>query len=92
MEFLLISPAQHQIHHSVARQHHDRNFGAALAVWDWMFGTLHLSEKQELQFDLGGKQGDEGDLKVLYLRPFHDIARTARRIVTRPFQRLRSDS
>ena len=91
LERLLISPAQHQIHHSVAEQHHDRNFGAALAIWDWMFGTLHLSEKQELEFGLGGKSGAEGDLKVLYLQPFLDIARIGRRIVMRPFQRLRSD-
>lgn len=29
-----ISPAQHQIHHSSAAMHRDRNFGTCLALWD----------------------------------------------------------
>ena len=69
-----------------------RNFGAALAIWDWMFGTLHLSERQELEFGLGVKEGSEGDLHLLYLQPLVDMARIARRIVLRPFRRLRSQN
>lgn len=30
----LISPAQHQMHHSADQRHHDRNFGTCLAIWD----------------------------------------------------------
>jgi sterol desaturase/sphingolipid hydroxylase (fatty acid hydroxylase superfamily) len=37
----ILSPAHHQIHHSVAPEHHDRNFGETLAVFDWLAGTLH---------------------------------------------------
>lgn len=92
LEFLLISPMRHQIHDSVANENHDRNFGVALAIWDWMFGPLHLSERQELEFGLGGKDGTEGDLHLLYLQPLVDMARIARRIVLRPFRRLRSQS
>ena len=40
LEKWFISPAQHQIHHSQAIEHHDKNFGSALAVWDRLFGTL----------------------------------------------------
>ncbi len=40
LESWLISPAQHQIHHSIASEHRDKNFGTALAVWDRCFGTL----------------------------------------------------
>lgn len=43
LERLLISPAQHQIHHSRDPADHDRNFGAGLAVWDALFGTLRLA-------------------------------------------------
>jgi|APLak6261675434_1056106.scaffolds.fasta_scaffold00417_7 sterol desaturase/sphingolipid hydroxylase (fatty acid hydroxylase superfamily) len=42
-ERLFMSPAQHQVHHSVEARHHDKNFGEALGVWDWMFGTLHVT-------------------------------------------------
>lgn len=43
----LISPHMHQLHHSLADQHRDRNFGTALALWDRMFGTYALPEKGE---------------------------------------------
>lgn len=38
-ERVFISPAQHQIHHSIAPEHHDTNFGTCLAVWDRLFGS-----------------------------------------------------
>ena len=44
LEYFLISPAQHQVHHSISINHHDKNFGAAFAIWDWIFGSLHHSE------------------------------------------------
>jgi len=47
LERLIISPAQHQIHHSQDRAHYDRNFGTTLAVWDWMFGTLYITRGPE---------------------------------------------
>ncbi len=43
IEMFLISPKQHQIHHSI--QHTQVNFGGALAIWDWFFGTLVLSHQ-----------------------------------------------
>ena len=42
LEHILISPAQHQVHHSVAIKHHDKNYGSMFAIWDWMFGTLYI--------------------------------------------------
>jgi len=44
---VLISPAQHQIHHSSAVKHWDKNFGGTFALWDWLFGTLYLPESKE---------------------------------------------
>lgn len=81
LEHILISPAQHQLHHSVAERHFDKNFGAALAVWDWLFNSLHLSETdQELTFGLDASERSSADsLKVLYLQPVADIGRLLRR-------------
>ncbi|WP_417242858.1 sterol desaturase family protein [Celeribacter sp.] len=47
LERVVISPAQHQIHHSTRRAHYNSNYGQTLALWDWAFGTLILSEGQE---------------------------------------------
>ena len=77
VEKIFISPAQHQIHHSVEVQHYDKNFGVTLAVWDWMFGSLHHSEpEQNLRFGLDKKNTIKHSLKELYLSPFNDAAIT----------------
>ena len=75
VEYIFISPAQHQLHHSIAREHHDKNFGAALAVWDWVFGSLHHSvEFDTLELGIEKNQKDEShDLKYLYINPFVEI-------------------
>jgi sterol desaturase/sphingolipid hydroxylase (fatty acid hydroxylase superfamily) len=39
MEWLLVTPRTHAIHHSRAPEHHDRNFGAFFGCWDRLFGT-----------------------------------------------------
>ncbi len=44
---ILVSPAQHQIHHSAAKHHYDKNFGQTFAIWDWMFGTLYVPKERE---------------------------------------------
>ncbi len=43
LERILISPAQHQLHHSSDPAHFHQNCGAWLAVWDWLAGRLILS-------------------------------------------------
>ena len=59
IEHVVISPAQHQIHHSIAPKHHNKNYGEVLAIWDWMFGTLYVPEREEvLEFGLGDAEGN----------------------------------
>ena len=45
LEYLFISPYQHQIHHSSNTAHFNKNMGSRFAIWDWFFGTLVLSKK-----------------------------------------------
>jgi sterol desaturase/sphingolipid hydroxylase (fatty acid hydroxylase superfamily) len=68
----LISPAQHQIHHSVALRHWDKNFGFVFAIWDWMFGSLYVPHGYEkLEFGLGtGEEKEYSSPLRLYLLPF----------------------
>jgi len=57
LEHIFISPAQHQIHHSVAAEHRDRNMGSMFAIWDWIFGTLVIAGPQkDLVLGLGDEQ------------------------------------
>lgn len=55
LERWLISPAQHQLHHSAAPEHRDRNFGTTLTLWDRLSGT-HIpagARPRRLVFGLG---------------------------------------
>ena len=55
VETFFISPKQHQIHHSAAPEHRDRNLGVSLAVWDRLMGTLVSSRqvRQEVSLRFG---------------------------------------
>lgn len=54
LERLLVSPAQHQLHHSA--QHGFANLGSTLSIWDGLLGTRLLAKnKQKLQFGLNLK-------------------------------------
>ncbi|MCB1188875.1 MAG: sterol desaturase family protein [Leptospiraceae bacterium] len=50
---ILISPAQHQIHHSINPNHYQKNMGVTFAFWDLLFGTLYIpTHKEKLKFGL----------------------------------------
>lgn len=72
IEHIFISPAQHQLHHSLAKEHHDKNFGASLAIWDWIFGSLHYSEDID-DLTLGVEDHFDNSLKTLYFKPIVEI-------------------
>ena len=76
LEHILISPAQHQLHHSLAEEHYDKNYGAALALWGWAFGSLHMSERdRDLTFGLLQDENHPAvDLRTAYFRPLQEIA------------------
>ncbi|MCX7287516.1 MAG: sterol desaturase family protein, partial [Rhodobacterales bacterium] len=58
LEHILISPAQHQVHHSIDPRHFNRNYGDILAFWDWIFGTLYIPQSDEqIRFGLGDADG-----------------------------------
>lgn len=75
VEHWLISPAQHQIHHSNAERHFDRNFGGSLAIWDRMFGTLYVTsaDREDIHYGLGAETQFYDSLWNLYERPMVKI-------------------
>lgn len=81
LERVLVSPALHQIHHSRAPRHFDRNFGEVLSLWDWAFGTLYLpKEREELQFGIGDEaEQPHPTLAAAMLEPFGYAWRALRR-------------
>jgi sterol desaturase/sphingolipid hydroxylase (fatty acid hydroxylase superfamily) len=79
LERHVISPAQHQLHHSRETRHWDRNFGQSLAWWDRMFGTLIYSDPNE-RYTMGLPheiQHDYASAMKLYFVPMRNIAAMA---------------
>ena len=69
---LFMSPAHHQIHHSIDPRHWNKNFSVKLAVWDALFGTLYNPGAPET-LQVGLPDADPRDFTTvgkLYFRPF----------------------
>ena len=74
LEYIFISPFQHQIHHSNDPKHFNKNMGSKLALWDWILGTLILS-KSVVRVSFGINKDDrkyDSFLKNLFY-PFKNI-------------------
>ena len=69
LNYIFISPAQHQIHHSRDPKYFDKNFGIVISLWDQLFGSFyHPAQKENIRFGLP-RQGSWG-LKKALLKPF----------------------
>jgi sterol desaturase/sphingolipid hydroxylase (fatty acid hydroxylase superfamily) len=71
---IIVSPAQHQIHHSCLPRHLDKNFAEHWAFWDTLFGTLYLPQGHEaLEYGLAGyKEQPHPGVVAANIRPVFD--------------------
>lgn len=76
LECVVMSPAQHQIHHSREERYLNRNFGLFLSCWDQLFGTITYSEPVPAT-NLGLIEGQENYLSLwqLFAMPFIELER-----------------
>jgi hypothetical protein len=40
LEYIIVTPSQHRVHHAINPEYIDKNLGAIFCVWDRMFGTF----------------------------------------------------
>ena len=74
----LISPAHHQLHHSIEPRHWGCNRGSNLAIWDRLYGTLYVPGVEPETYRLGLGDGTEAKWNSvwrMYLMPFVGCAR-----------------
>ncbi|MDR3538258.1 MAG: sterol desaturase family protein [Acetobacteraceae bacterium] len=85
LDQILLSPHHHQLHHSIAERHWDKNFGLTLIVWDRLFGTAAKPEPGEtFVFGLTDNEADEyQSLYQLHVLPLKKIASRVSRAVAR---------
>ncbi|HEY3797732.1 MAG TPA: sterol desaturase family protein [Caulobacteraceae bacterium] len=68
LEYIFITPSNHRVHHSLAPEHWDRNYGGVLCIWDRLFGTYAAEGATPItEFGLVGLDRDAGPIEtVLY--------------------------
>jgi sterol desaturase/sphingolipid hydroxylase (fatty acid hydroxylase superfamily) len=68
---LVLSPAHHQIHHSINPAHYNANLGSTLAIFDWAFGTLTVParENPRLRFGVSDAVRDPHGITELLVSP-----------------------
>lgn len=75
IERWLISPAQHQIHHSIEERHYDRNYGFVLAIWDRIGGSLCTAKANKPEgYGVEGETASH-KLMTIYFKPFREAVR-----------------
>jgi len=72
IERWFVSPAQHQLHHSIEPHHQQSNFGSNLAVWDRVFGSWAGSERNQ-QINIGLRTPLPQTLLAQYTKPIADL-------------------
>jgi sterol desaturase/sphingolipid hydroxylase (fatty acid hydroxylase superfamily) len=76
VERYIISPAQHQIHHSDKSKHFDTNFGSALAIWDRLFrchiyaSEVKVSQGESITYGISINHEGHNSLAQIYFEPF----------------------
>jgi sterol desaturase/sphingolipid hydroxylase (fatty acid hydroxylase superfamily) len=59
LEWVLVTPSNHRVHHSLDASHINRNYGGVLIVWDRLFGSYAAEGRQVLHaFGLRGFDAD----------------------------------
>jgi sterol desaturase/sphingolipid hydroxylase (fatty acid hydroxylase superfamily) len=87
LRYVLVTPQSHRLHHSIATEHRDVNFGAFLSIWDRLFGTQH---SDDVSFPPTGLR-DEAFPHDESGRPWHLILNPARQFI-HPFVEIARSS
>jgi sterol desaturase/sphingolipid hydroxylase (fatty acid hydroxylase superfamily) len=79
LDYLVMSPHMHQLHHSTELEHWNKNMGVIFSLWDWLVGTaIRQDTRIPVHYGLGG--GPEADAEYLsvygvYIRPIVNMTR-----------------
>jgi hypothetical protein len=83
LEYILVTPSHHRVHHASNPLYLDKNMGMFLIIWDKMFGTFQaeVSEQQyqPIKYGLTKPLEKEGPARIIFhewISIAKDIART----------------
>ncbi|TGM12064.1 sterol desaturase family protein [Leptospira selangorensis] len=83
---IFLSPAQHQIHHSIDINLQNKNIGVSFAFWDILFGSLYIPQEGEAEQTIFGLEEEEDanfeNIFKIYFLPFQKILSKTRTLIT----------
>ena len=92
LEYILVTPSHHRVHHGSNPLYLDKNMGMFLIIWDKLFGTfqpeLPASAYQPIRYGLTRPLDKEDPLHLVF-HEFRHIGRDLRRKGLSPAQRFR---
>ena len=70
LEYILVTPSHHRVHHASNVKYLDKNMGMFLIVWDKIFGTFQaeIAEKdyQKIKFGLTSEANISGPINLIF--------------------------
>ena len=67
LEYILVTPSHHRVHHASNIQYLDKNMGMVFIFWDKMFGTFQAEENEEpIMFGLTHRISQKNFLYILF--------------------------
>ncbi|MDE2445537.1 MAG: sterol desaturase family protein [Alphaproteobacteria bacterium] len=71
LEWIVVTPRLHRVHHSPLARQTDSNFGGTFTIWDRLFGTFCLERAAGMGLDHESLAGPNSrDFDTLMLEPF----------------------
>lgn len=52
LEYILVTPSHHRVHHASNEEYLDKNYGDVLIIWDKIFGTFKKEEEVTITYGL----------------------------------------
>lgn len=78
LEWVLVTPSHHRVHHASNPRYLDKNIGMTLIVWDRLFGTFVAEDPREpVRYGITRPVTNRGPVNIL-LHEWRDIARDVR--------------
>ncbi|TMQ21954.1 MAG: hypothetical protein E6J90_13365 [Deltaproteobacteria bacterium] len=77
LEWVLVTPSHHRVHHARNERYVDKNFGGMLIIWDRLFGTFE-PERESPRYGVAGPRGSTFDPVLANLEPWLALCRPDR--------------
>lgn len=67
LEYILVTPSHHRVHHASNIRYLDKNMGMVLIIWDRIFGTFQAEiAEEEIAYGLTHQPEDMGPLNIVF--------------------------